>query len=121
MVKQEEIMQLLEHLLKMDDVLACMLAKKGLEGIIPTTMKIKDLDFWVMLKGATDQLFDLINKFFDYGNTRASFEIGKYNVIVQSISRDYSLIVVLPELANTGVIEIAIENTAHKIKQIVGA
>ncbi|MFH1239663.1 MAG: hypothetical protein V1672_00425 [Candidatus Diapherotrites archaeon] len=119
MTKREEILKVLNDLLKLDDVLACMVAKKGLEGIVPSKIKVKNVDLWVLLVKTTDRLFDLIDQFYDYGNTRATFEIGKYVVITEPISRNNSLIVVIPELANRGLLNLEIENTKRKIKKII--
>lgn len=114
-MKREEILKELEDLLKMEDVLACMVAKKGLEGIVPKNSKIKDVNLWRLLKETTDSVFDLIDKFYPYGLDRLYFELGEYTIIIATISRSFGLIVVIPSLANMGLLDVEIENTKRKI------
>ena len=113
------ILVALDDLLKLDDVLACMFAKKELEGLVPNALKIKDVELWELLKAATDNMFDIVAKFFNYGLTRMVFELGNYNIIVAPLNEQFSLLVVVPALANTGLLDVEIENTKRKIKHIM--
>ena len=119
MGKREEILQILEDLLRMEDVLACMLAKKGLEGIVPSKMKIHDFNLWQLINKATGQIFDLIEKFYVYKLERFYFELGDNTIIIAPVSQEFSLIVVIPSLANMGLLDVEIENTKRKIKGII--
>ncbi|MBN1941135.1 MAG: hypothetical protein JW772_03055 [Candidatus Diapherotrites archaeon] len=118
-MKKEEVLKILEDLLRLDDVLACMVAKKGLEGISPPNMKVKNVELWMLLKQTTDRVFDLIEKFYDHKLDRIYFEMGKYTVIVATISRTVGLIVVIPSLANMGLLDVEIENSKRKILEIL--
>jgi len=115
----EDVMQLLQDLLRMEDVLACMLARKGLEGIIPENIKVKDIDLWNLIRKTTDQVFDLVGEFYDYGLSRLYFELGDYTIIMAPIASDFSLVVIIPSLANMGLLDVEIENTKRKIKAMV--
>jgi predicted regulator of Ras-like GTPase activity (Roadblock/LC7/MglB family) len=119
MAKREEIAQALEDLLRLEDVLACMLARKGLEGIVPSGMKIKNADLWQLIQRTTSQLFDLIERFFDYGIDRLNFELGENTIILAPVSREFALIVIIPSLANLGLLDVEIENTKRKIKTVL--
>jgi len=117
---KESIMEELQSLLRLDDVLACMLAKKGLEGLLPQQgIKIKNVELWQLLKETTDKTFDIIERFFSYGLDRMVFELGDYTVIIAPLSPDFSLLVVIPSLANMGLLDVEIENTKRKIKSIM--
>lgn len=116
---KESIMEELQSLLRLDDVLACMLAKKGLEGLLPQGIKIKNVELWQLLKETTDKTFDIIEKFFGYGLDRMVFELGDYTVIIAPLNPDFSLLVVIPSLANMGLLDVEIENTKRKIKSIM--
>lgn len=116
---KESIMGELQSLLRLDDVLACMLAKKGLEGLVPQGIKIKNVELWQLLKETTDKTFDIITRFFNYGLDRMVFELGDYTVIIAPLSPDFSLLVVIPSLANMGLLDVEIENTKRKIKNIM--
>jgi predicted regulator of Ras-like GTPase activity (Roadblock/LC7/MglB family) len=113
------MLKVLNDLLRLDDVLACMVAKKGLEGIVPSNIKVKNVDLWVLLKKTTDQLFDLVDRFYDYGLDRVYFELGQYTVTIATINRGVGLVVVAPSLANQGLLDVEIENTKRKIKGLI--
>ncbi len=117
--KRNEIMVVLNDLLRMEDVLACMLAKKGLDGIVPKTMKVKNVNLWSLISKTTNTIFDLIDRFYDYGLDRLYFELGEYTVVIATVDRTFSLVVVIPSLANMGLLDVEIENSKRKIKEII--
>ncbi len=119
MTKSEEVLIALNELLQMDDVLACMLAKRGLEGLIPQGIKIKNINLWKTINQTTTTLFGLIDRFYDFGMGRLYFELGEYNIIMIPISQQFALLVIIPALANQGLLDVEIENTRRKIKEIV--
>jgi hypothetical protein len=119
MGKREEVLQALEDLLKMDDVLACMLAKKGLEGIVPPNLKIRDINLWQLINKTTEQIFSIIERFYVYRVERFYFELGENTIIIAPVSQEFSLIVIIPSLANMGLLDVEIENTRRKIKTII--
>ncbi len=116
--KREEVLKILTDLLTLEDVLACMVAKKGLEGIYPPNIKVKNVALWELIRKTTDSLFDLIDNFYDYKLSRFYFELGEYTIIIATISRNLSLVVVIPELANRGLLDLEIENAKRKIKTV---
>jgi len=118
-MKRDEVNKVLNDLLRLEDVLACMLSRKGLEGVIPQGIKLKNADFWILLKKTTDKVFELIGRFYDQKLDRLYFEMGQYTVIVATISRDVALIVVIPSLANMGLLDVEIENSKRKIVEIM--
>lgn len=119
MDRKEEVTQVLSSLLKMDDVLACMLAKQGLGGIIPDGLKVKDANLWNLVKSTTNEIFPIINKFFVYKIDRINFELGQYIIIIAPVSQNFSLLVIIPSLANIGLVDIEIENSKRKIDEIL--
>jgi len=119
MGKKEEALVVLNDLLQLDDVLACMLARKDLGGVVPDKMKLKDTSFWNIVKESTGQVFPIIEKFFLYKVERINLELGEYMIIFAPITQTYSLMVIIPSLANMGLIDVEIENTKRKIKVIL--
>lgn len=117
--KQDLVLKELNDLLRLEDVLACMLATKGLQGIVPQNIKVTDVNLWKLLHNTTDEFFDIINKFYDYGMERLYFELGQYTIIIAPISQTFGLVVIIPSLANMGLLDVEIENTKRKIKKIV--
>ena len=114
-MEETELIKILEDLLRLDDVLACMVVKQGLEGIVPPNMKIKDVELWRLVHEATTGMFDIITKFYDYGLERLNLELGEYTIIVAPVSQSFSLVVIIPSLANLGLLDVEIENTKRKI------
>ena len=102
----KEILEILEELMKMDDVLACMVAQRGLQGIVPKTIKLKDTSLWIQLHQTTNIIFEFINKFYDYKLERVNLEFGKYSILIAPINKGVSLIVVAPSLANFGLLNV---------------
>ncbi|MFH0955476.1 MAG: hypothetical protein V1777_05215 [Candidatus Micrarchaeota archaeon] len=119
MTKRDEVLASLNDLLRLDDVLACMLARKSLEGIVPTNLKIKNVNLWQLIQKTTTQLFEIIEKFYDFGMDRLNFELGENTIILAPVTSEFALIVIIPSLANLGLLDVEIENTKRKIKAIL--
>jgi len=119
MGKKEEVLAVLNDLLQLDDVLACMLARKDLGGVVPEKMKIKDASFWNVVKESTNQIFPIIEKFYLYKVERINLELGEYVILFAPVNQTYSLLVMIPSLANMGLIDVEIENTKRKIGVIL--
>ncbi len=119
MGKKEDVLLVLEDLLKLDDVLACMLARKDLGGVTPNNIKLKDAKFWNLVKESTTQIFPIIEKFFLYKVERFNFELGEYIIIFAPINQTYSLMVIIPALSNIGLIDVEVENTKRKVQTIL--
>ncbi len=114
-MKTEELLDILGDLLKLDDVLACMVVKKGLDGIYPSGIKIKNIDLWRLVNETTDEMFDIIQKFFKYGLQRLNLELGNYTIVIVPINETTGLVVIINSLANFGLLDVEIENTKRKI------
>lgn len=117
--KTELVMVELQNLLKLEDVLACMLAKKGLGGVVPVNQKIKNVGLFKLILDTTNDLFDTIGKFYDYKLDRLNMELSENTIIIAPVSREMGLIVMIPSLANLGLLDIEIENTRRKIVTIL--
>lgn len=111
----------LQSLLQLEDVLACMLAKKGLGGVVPVNQKIKNVNLFKLILDTTNDLFDTIGKFYDYKLERLNMDLAEYTIILAPVSREMGLVVVIPSLANLGLLDIEIENTKRKILQILSS
>ncbi len=119
--KTELVMVELQSLLQLEDVLACMLAKKGLGGVVPVNQKIKNVNLFKLILDTTNDLFDTIGKFYDYKLERLNMDLAEYTIILAPVSREMGLVVVIPSLANLGLLDIEIENTKRKILQILSS
>ena len=121
--KEEEILKVLsEDLLRLEDIHACMVARKNLEGIVPITEEFKQeiTDIWDMLKDTMNEFFDIISHYSKYGLDKIYFELGKYDVIFYILpGSDTALVAIIPSLANRGLLEVELENARRRIMSIL--
>jgi len=123
--KEEEILKVLsEDLLRLEDIHACMVARKNLEGIVPISEEFKQeiTGIWDMLKDTMNEFFDIVSKYSKYGLDKIYFELGKYDVIFFILpSSDTALVAIVPALANRGLLEVELENARRRIIRILDA
>lgn len=121
--KEEEILKVLsEDLLQLEDIHACMVVRKNLEGIVPMTEEFKQeiIEIWDVLKNTMDEFFDIISHYSKYGLDKVYFELGKYDVIFFILPEsDTALVAIVPALANRGLLEVELENARRKIMEIL--
>jgi hypothetical protein len=117
--KEDNILRILKgDLLRLDDVLACMVARKGMEGIVPSMsdFKIKDLGVWEILHKTMDEFFDIIEAYSEYGLNKVYFELGDYDVMFFILpNTNIALVAIIPALANRGLLEVEVENARRAI------
>lgn len=116
----EEVLR--ENLLKLEDVYACMVARKGLEGVV-LIEESKDPELkevWISLEKTMDQFFSIIKEYSGYGLDKVYFEMGKYIVSFFILEQtDTALVALIPSLANRGLLEVEMENARGRILEIL--
>lgn len=121
--KEERILKILnEDLLRLEDIHACMVVRKNLEGIVPITEEFKKeiLGIWEVLKDTMDEFFDVIEKYSEYGLDKIYFELGEFDVMFFILpGSDTALVAIVPALANRGLLEVEMENARRKIIEII--
>jgi len=119
--QKEEILQVLEDLLKEEDILATMVARKGFEGYSPSSskFKLKNIGVWNALQNTMSDFFVIIRKFSAQGLDKVYFELGDYEVIFFIIHSDMAVVSIIPALANKGLLEVEMENARRDIKKIL--
>jgi hypothetical protein len=121
--KEEDILKILsEDLLRLEDIHACMVARKNLEGIVPITdeFKAEITEIWGMLKDTLNEFFDIISHYSKYGLDKVTFEMGKYDVMFYILpGSDTALVAIVPALANRGLLEVELENARRRIMRII--
>jgi hypothetical protein len=121
MGRNEEIKTVLEDLLRMEDVQACLLTGRQTGTITPGSgTKLKNLVLWKLIMDSSHKFFPVIEDFYTYGLKKLYFELGDYEVIMTFLDKVTALIVVIPSLANRGIIEVEIENSKRTINEIIG-
>jgi len=111
-----------EDLMQLEDIHACMVARKNLEGIVPLTEEFKReiLPIWDTLKGTMDELFDVIKHYSEYGLDKIYFELGDHDVMFFILpGLDTALVAIVPALANRGLLEVELENARRRIVKIL--
>jgi predicted regulator of Ras-like GTPase activity (Roadblock/LC7/MglB family) len=121
--KEEDILKVLsEDLLRLEDIHACMVARKNLEGIVPITEEFKQeiIEIWDVLTQTMNEFFDIISHYSKYGLDKIYFELGKYDVIFFILpGSDTALVAIIPSLANRGLLEVELENARRRIMGIL--
>ena len=113
---------ILDDLIKMRDVEACLLEihmPTGRKVISPEKVKLKNLALWGLIKRATGDLFSISQELYVYGLDKMHFELKEHEIIMSFIGPRTALIVVIPSLANRGLIEVEIENTKRMILEVM--
>ena len=120
--QKEAILAVLDDLLREEDILAAMVARRGFEGYIPSNskFKLKNISVWTTLQKTMDDFFNIISKFSAQGLDKVYFELGEHEVVFFVIHADMALVCVIPALANKGLLEVEMENTRRDIKKILG-
>jgi len=106
----------------LEDVHACMVARKGLEGITPLTESFKRevMEIWEILKKTMDELFDVIEHYSESGLDKVYFELGEFDVMFFILpGSDTALVAIVPALANRGLLEVELENARRRIIKIL--
>jgi len=121
--KEDRVMKVLTgDLLPLEDVHACMVARKNLEGIVPFTEEFKAeiLSIWDILKGTMNELFDVIAQYGEAGLDKVYFELGQFDVLFFILpGSDTALVSIVPALANRGLLEVEMENARREIIKIL--
>jgi hypothetical protein len=124
MSNQEEIQRVLEEdLLQLEDILACMVAQKGLQGIVPSMsekFKRDVMPIWETLQQSMEDFFGIIKKYGELGLDKVYFELGNYDVMFFILpGSDTALVAIIPSLANRGLLEVELENARRRIIKIL--
>jgi hypothetical protein len=121
--KEEFILTVLENdLLRLEDVLACMVARKGMEGVVPemSKFKIKDVGVWQVLQKTMDEFFVIIEAYSQYGLNKVYFELGDYDVMFFILpNTNIALVAIIPALSNRGLLEVEMENARKQVVDLL--
>lgn len=115
------MLSVLEDLLREEDILAVMLARKNEISISPSPDKFKLIDpsIFALLQSTMNDFFTVIEKFSSQGLEKVYFELGDYEVMFFLISGDTALVAIIPSLANKGLLDVEMENARRTIKKLI--
>ena len=115
---KEKIKKSLEDLLRIEDVGACFVTGRQVGTVTPEgKAKLKNISLWKLIMDTTHKFFPITEDFYMYGLSKLYFELKDYEVIMSFIGHGIALITIIPTLANRGLVEVEIENTAKEVKK----
>jgi hypothetical protein len=121
-MRDDPIANILDDLLKLDDVLACMVARRNMISVMPNSEKFKpEVDqIWDIIKRAMDDVFGVIGIYSQAGLLEMEFRLQDYEVLFYIFpDTENALVSIIPALANKGLIEVEIENARRGILEIM--
>jgi len=121
-LRDDPIADVLDDLLKLDEILACMVARRNMISVMPSSdgFKPEVMGIWDIIKRATDDVFGVIRDYSQAGLGEMEFRLQDYEVLFYVFpDTENALVAIIPALANKGLIEIEMENTRREILKIM--
>ena len=121
-LKDDPIAVVLDDLLKLDDVLACMVARRNMISVMPTTESFKPEvnQIWDIIKRAMDDVFGVIREYSAAGLGEMEFRMQDYETLFYIFpDTENALVAIIPALANKGLIEVELENARREILKVM--
>lgn len=121
-MRDDPIAQVLDDLLKLDDILACMVARRNMISVMPSSDRFKPEvnEIWDLIKRAMDDVFGVIQDYSQAGLGEMEFRLQDYEAMFYVFpDTENALVVIIPALANKGLIEVEMENARREILKIM--
>ncbi|MEM0467321.1 MAG: hypothetical protein QXX20_06990 [Candidatus Thermoplasmatota archaeon] len=123
-MQNDPIAQVLDDLLKFDDILACMVARRNMISVEPTggtgSFKPEVYEVWDLIKRAMDDVFGVIAAYSQIGLGEMEFRLQDYEVLFYVFpDTENALVAIVPALANKGLLEVELENARREILKIM--
>lgn len=118
----DPIALVLEDLLKLDDILACMVARRNMISVMPSGdgFKPEVNQVWDIIKRAMDDVFGVIGQYSQTGLSEMEFRLQDYEVLFYVFpDTENALVAIVPALANKGLLEVEMENARREILQLL--
>ena len=114
----------LDDLLKLDDVLACMVARRNMISVMPSdgtdSFKPEINEIWDIIKRAMDDVFTVIGEYSGVGLGEMEFRLQDYEVLFYVFpDTENALVAIVPALSNKGLIAVEMENARREILEIM--
>lgn len=119
---EDPISRVLDDLLKLDDIFACMVARRNMISVMPTAEEFKPEvnQIWDIIKRAMDDVFGVIQEYSQAGLGEMEFRLQDYEALFYIFpDTENALVAIIPALANKGLIEVEMENARREILQIM--
>jgi len=109
---------ILDELMRLDDILACMVARQNMISVMPSSDEFKPEinDIWDIIHRAMDDVFLVIREYSQAGLQEMKFQMRDYEVLFYVFpDTENALVSIIPALANKGLIEVEMENARREI------
>ena len=121
-LRDDPIENVLNQLLKFDEILACMVARRNMISVMPTGNGFKSevMEVWDIIKRAMDDVFGVISAYSQAGLGEMEFRLQGCEVLFYVFpDTENALVAIIPALANKGLIEVEMENARREILRIM--
>ena len=120
----DPIATVLDDLLQLDDILACMVARQNMISVLPTEgtegFKPEIYETWDIIHRAMDAVFNVIREYSQTGLSEMDFRMQDYETLFFVFpDTENALVAVIPALANKGLIEVEMENARREILKVM--
>jgi hypothetical protein len=118
----DPIAVVLDDLLKLDDILACMVARRNMITIMPSGEGFKPevAGVWDIIHRAMDDVFGVIGAYAPTGLGEMEFRLQDYEVLFYVFpDTENALVAIVPALVNKGLLEVELENARREILKIM--
>ena len=121
-MRDDPIAIVLDDLLKLDDILACMVARRNMISVMPSGdgFKPEVNQVWDIIHRAMDDVFGVIRDYSQAGLGEMEFRLQEFEVLFYILpDTENALVAIIPALANKGLLEVEMENARREIKKIM--
>ncbi|KYK33878.1 MAG: hypothetical protein AYK22_05930 [Thermoplasmatales archaeon SG8-52-3] len=121
-MQDDPIADILNDLLTIDDILACMVARLNMISVMPDQDKFDPqvMELWDIIKRAMDDVFGVIREYSQAGLAEMEFRLQNYEVLFFVFpDTENALVAIIPALANKGLIAVEMENARRDILDIM--
>lgn len=121
-MRDDPIAVVLDDLLKLDDVLACMVARRNLISVMPANDSFDPQvnQVWDIIHRAMDDVFGVIREYSQAGLGEMEFRMQDFETLFYIFpDTENALVAIVPALANKGLIEVEMENARREILKIM--
>jgi predicted regulator of Ras-like GTPase activity (Roadblock/LC7/MglB family) len=121
-MRDDPIEQVLDDLMRLDDILACMVARRNMISVMPSREGFKPEvnEIWDVIKRAMDDVFAVIGQYSGAGLSEMEFRLQNYEVLFYVFpDTENALVAIVPELTNKGLLEVEMENARREILKVM--
>ena len=120
----DPIAKVLDDLLKLDDILACMVARQNMISVMPSdgtdSFKPEINQTWDIIHRAMEDVFRVIREYSQAGLGEMEFRLQDYEALFYVFpDTENALVAIVPALANKGLLEVELENARREILKVM--